>query len=193
MSLLDPSCCPNCKSIIDMSELYRIAPKSGATMLGNVAIECPVCRAELRVLQTRSYLVGLLAFLLSLVLATVSLIAAPVARGSTEYGIRMVMFVCLVWAGRVLHKRAIPKLLTVRLVQDEEIVRFPLAPKPSKPEEDIDPRSALELNAVEDDRPEWICTHCGEGNPGNFNECWKCQTGNRPNRTIRGANDQKLR
>lgn len=26
-----------------------------------------------------------------------------------------------------------------------------------------------------DPGPPWKCRHCGEENPGNFNECWKCQ------------------
>jgi hypothetical protein len=130
----------------------------------------------LRVLQARAYLVGLLVFFLPLVFVIVSVIAAPVARGSTDYSIRMMMFMAVLWIGIVLHKRAIPKLLTVRLVQNGEVVRFPLAPKPSVPEEDIDPSSALELKPVEDGRPEWTCANCGEQNPGNFDECWKCQT-----------------
>jgi hypothetical protein len=23
--------------------------------------------------------------------------------------------------------------------------------------------------------PSWVCAHCHEENPGNFDECWKCQ------------------
>jgi hypothetical protein len=176
MTLLDPPCCPNCKSIIDLAELYRMAPKSGTTMIGRVAIMCSVCRMELRVLQTRAYFVGLLVFLFPLLCVMVSGIAAPVARGSTDYSIRIVMLATVLWVGIVLHKRAIPKLLTVRLVQNGEIVRFPLAPKPSGPEEDTDSGSALELKPIEDGRPEWTCANCGEQNPGNFDECWKCQT-----------------
>jgi|SRR5882724_5638706 len=33
--------------------------------------------------------------------------------------------------------------------------------------------------AEEDPGPVWICAHCHEENPGNFEECWKCQR-NRP-------------
>jgi hypothetical protein len=39
-------------------------------------------------------------------------------------------------------------------------------------------RSAEEKTAptVEDGAvPSWTCPHCDEENPGNFNECWKCQ------------------
>jgi hypothetical protein len=34
--------------------------------------------------------------------------------------------------------------------------------------------------AIDDsDAPSWTCPHCHQENPGNFEECWKCQ-GNRP-------------
>jgi hypothetical protein len=68
MSLFDPPRCPNCRSIIDLTELYRVAPISGTTMIGRVGIVCPVCGMNLRVLQVRAYLIGLLAFFLPLVL-----------------------------------------------------------------------------------------------------------------------------
>jgi hypothetical protein len=32
-----------------------------------------------------------------------------------------------------------------------------------------------------DDGPSWTCAGCGEQNPANFEECWKCQR-NRPER-----------
>jgi hypothetical protein len=31
--------------------------------------------------------------------------------------------------------------------------------------------------------PSWICAHCHEDNPGNFDECWKCQR-NRPRNSV---------
>lgn len=33
--------------------------------------------------------------------------------------------------------------------------------------------------ARESENSKWICPHCHEENPGNFEECWKCQR-NRP-------------
>jgi hypothetical protein len=175
MSLLDPPRCPNCGSIIDLTELYRVAPKSGTTMIGRVGIVCPVCGMNLRVLQVRAQLIGLLAFFLPLVLVVTTYVAAPVARGSTDYRLRMVIFFIVLCVGIVLHKRSIPRLLTVRLVEIGEIVRFPLAPTP-KADENAEPRSALEFSPVEESRPVWTCAKCGEENPGNFDECWKCQT-----------------
>ena len=58
-------------------------------------------RDELTVLQVRAYLIGLLADgFLPLGLAGITYIAASVARGSTDYSIRMAIFlVVLGWSG----------------------------------------------------------------------------------------------
>jgi hypothetical protein len=44
----------------------------------------------------------------------------------------------------------------------------------------VSKRAVPEVAAVEevpdDTRPAWACPKCGEENPGNFSECWKCQT-----------------
>jgi hypothetical protein len=112
-----------------------------------------------------------------LFLIVVSYLVAPVTRGSTDYSIRTVIFIAVLWGAIVLHKRRIPRLLTVRLLQDNEIVRFPLAQSiVSETEEKAVPESALELEPTKDERPSWECLKCGEENPGNFDECWKCQT-----------------
>jgi hypothetical protein len=186
MTLLDSPQCANCNSVIDLTELYRVAPKSGTTMIGRVGIVCPVCGMNLRVLQVRAQLIGLLAFFLPLVLVVTTYIAAPVARGSTDYRLRMVIFFIVLWVGIVLHKRSIPRLLTLRLVENGEIVRYPLAPPP-KADENAEPRNALELTPVEENRPVWTCAKCGEENPGNFDECWKCQTWRADEKSASGA------
>ena len=176
MALLDPPRCPNCSSTIDLTDLYKVAQKAGTTMIGRVGIVCPVCGTSLRVLQVRAYLTGLLAFFLPFVLVVITYVAAPVARGSTDYSIRMAILIVLSWVGFALHKRYIPRLLTVRLLENGEVVRFPLAPAPPEAEENLEPGSALELTPVEENGPAWTCANCGEENPGNFDECWKCQT-----------------
>jgi hypothetical protein len=187
MSLLDPPRCPNCSSIIDLTELYRVAPKGGTTMIGRVGIVCPVCGMSLRVLQVRAYLIGLLAFFLPLVLVVTTYIAAPVVRGSTEYSIRMAIFIAVMWVGMSLHKRSIPRLLTLRLLENGEVVRIPLARTPMT-DEHAEPSNALQLTPVEANRPVWTCAKCGEENPGNFEECWKCQTWRAPE--IKQSDDQ---
>jgi hypothetical protein len=146
-------------------------------ILGQVAIACPVCGMKLRVLQGPAVVAGLLAFFIPIALMVVSQIVAPMARGSVGDRIRMVIFVAALLGALWLHRRNVPRLLTVRLLQDGEIVRYPLArPIVTESEEEREPKSALELNATENDRPSWECLQCGEENPGNFDECWKCQT-----------------
>lgn len=167
MSLLDPPRCPNCTSTIDLTELYRVAQKAGTTMVGRIGIVCPVCGMSLRVLQVRAYLIGLLAFFLPLVLVITTYIAAPVARGSTNYSIRMVIFMVVLWIGIALHKRSIPRLLTVRLLENGEVVLFPLARTPIA-KEDLEPSSALELTPVEENRPLWTKCELRGGESGEF-------------------------
>jgi len=44
-------------------------------------------------------------------------------------------------------------------------------PEPREPaEEESDGESAEPVG------PNWRCAKCGEENPGNFDECWKCET-----------------
>jgi len=49
-----------------------------------------------------------------------------------------------------------------------------LEPK-SVSEPPIDLRAAVEASGTEPVGPSWSCRSCGEENPGNFEECWKCQ------------------
>jgi hypothetical protein len=193
MSLLEPPHCPNCNSGIDLTELWRAAPRSGNTMIGRVGVVCTVCGVKLRVLQGRAYMTGWMVFVTLIALMAVSYLVAPVTRSSVEYKIRMGVFIVAVWGATVLHKRRIPTLLTVRLIQDGEIVQYPLArPAVAESEEDAEPQSALELNATKDDRPSWACPKCGEENPGNFDECWKCQTWRVPETNKSGDQSEKV-
>jgi hypothetical protein len=113
-----------------------------------------------------------------LALMVISTFVAPVTRGSIDYKIRMGVFVVVLFGAVFLQGRNNPRLLTVRLLQDNESVRYPLArPSISNPDEEAAQKSsAVQLEPIEDDRPSWVCAKCGEGNPGNFDVCWKCQT-----------------
>jgi hypothetical protein len=176
MSLLDPPRCPNCNSDIDLTELWRAAPKSGDAIVDRVALACPTCGVKLRVLQTRSYVIGLLAFMIPFALAAVAIYLVPVARGSMNDIIRKGILLVVLFGIIRLHKRYIPRLLTVRLLRDNEPARFPLAPSTvPEPEGEVPSSNALDLEPIQDDQPVWVCPTCHEENPGNFNECWKCQ------------------
>jgi hypothetical protein len=53
MSLLDVPRCPNCNSIIDLTELWDAAPKSqgGSLIVRPVGLACPTGGVKLKVLQ----------------------------------------------------------------------------------------------------------------------------------------------
>jgi hypothetical protein len=175
MSFLDPPRCPNCNSEVDLKALWRTAPKSGDAIVDRVALACPTCGVKLRVLQYRSYAIGLLAFLIPVALAVVLIFLVPVTRGSMNDIIRKGILMVVLFGIVRLHKRHIPRLLSVRLLRDNEPARFPLAPSTiPKPESEVASSNALDLEPIQDDRPAWVCVKCHEENPGNFNECWKC-------------------
>jgi ribosomal protein L40E len=75
-----------------------------------------------------------------------------------------------------LINRSIPKLLRLRALKDGEQVLFPLEPvaKSGQKEASFVPEP---LDHESDEtQVSWVCPKCGEENPGNFDECWKCQT-----------------
>jgi hypothetical protein len=173
VSLLDPPRCPYCHSETDLAELWRVAVKSGDAKFYPLAVKCPVCGMKLRVLLGRAQWTGMLATVVPFALVALSVFIAPVTRRSTEYYIRMGIFAVVVYGAVTLHQRNIPRLLTVRLLRDNEKARFPLAPPPV-PDPEATSNNALDLEPTEEDGPAWKCKSCGEENPGNFNQCWKC-------------------
>ncbi len=173
MPFLDPPRCPNCNSETDLTELWRTAVKSRDAQFYALGMMCPVCGVKLRVLLGRAQWIGFLAVIIPFALIVLSIFVAPVAQHSMEYKIRTGVFMAALFGATLLQKRYTPRLLTVRLLRDNEKVRFPLAPPPV-PEPDAASMSALDLQPTEDDRPNWVCPKCHEENPGNFDECWKC-------------------
>jgi len=165
MSLLDPPRCPNCNSEIDLKPLWDAALKSGDARTGRVAMKCPVCGMNLRVLLDRVQLTVILAIGVPLALLALSFFVVPMTRGSMEDKIRVAIYVVAFASAVFVLNRFTPRLLTVRLLRDGERARFPLAP-PIPVDREAVPK--------EDDRPSWVCPKCGEESPGNFDECWKC-------------------
>jgi hypothetical protein len=193
MSILNRPRCPNCNSDIDLTELWRAAPKSRNMMLGRIALRCPVCGVNLRVLQHRAVVAGLLTFVIPIALLVVSQIVAPMARGSVGYQIRMLIYFAAFSGLFWFQGRSIPRLLSVRLLQDGEVVQYPLARTAvAESKEEGEPEPALELTDKEDDRPSWACPKCREENPGNFDECWKCQTWRVPEINQSGDQSEKV-
>lgn len=176
MSLLDPPRCPNCNSEIDLKELWRAAPRTGrgSRLDGIIGVVCPACGIKLRVLDGRMAIISLGLFVLMV------LSAAVVGKLSRPYGndrAILVGFGIVCFAGFILFQKSIPKLMRLRLLEEGEKASFPLV---TLAEELAAERTAIEEQEEQnpepaaDAGPAWKCKSCGEENPGNFNECWKC-------------------
>jgi hypothetical protein len=133
-----------------------------------------VCGIKLRVLDRRMAFTSLGLFILML------LSAAVVGKLSRPYGndrVILVSFGIVCFAGFIVFQKSIPRLLRLRFLEAGEKAGFPLVTLA----EDL----AAERRAIEEEEeqnpeqtadagPAWKCKSCGEENPGNFNECWKC-------------------
>jgi hypothetical protein len=177
MSLFDPSRCPNCNSNIDLKDLWRYAPKTsrGSQLAGHIGIVCPVCGIKLRVLQGRLQITSIALFILLLSSALV------LGRLRLSYGGVKPLLIGLgavYLAGYVLFQKSIPRLLQLRILEEGEQAGFPLVTlaEDLAVQREAAARDGVDLEPVADTGPKWICANCGDENPGNFDECWKCQT-----------------
>jgi hypothetical protein len=124
----DPQC-PRCLQSVALQPLWRTAPtgKWGLVLNGTFGITCPHCGAKLRVLQTPMRLV-ITAIFASIIGAslyfenTVRGVGTPSDRKNVVVGV----FALLVILMPTLRYLA-PKLAELRLLQDNEIVQFPLS------------------------------------------------------------------
>jgi hypothetical protein len=178
MSLLDPPRCPNCNSEIALKNLWDAAPKTrgGSAIVRQVGIACPTCGVPLKVLQGRLLLSLFLTYIVPFVIV---LCVVLMTRWDDDRLRRLVtlgaLFVTYFAAFR-LHRHLIPRLLGVRLIGNNERVEFPLAKPAEAAEKTPEAAMTFPLAPTDEDGPAWKCKFCGEENPSNFNECWKCLT-----------------
>lgn len=176
MSLFDSPRCPNCNSEIDLKDVWRLAPKMvrGSRLAGKIGVVCPVCGIKLRVLDGRMAMTSVGLFILMLLSAG---LVGKLSRSLGNDRPLIVGFAVLCVAGFILFQMSIPWLLRLRVFEEGEKAAFPLV---TQAEDLAAERTAIEEEdeqnpePTEDAGPAWKCKSCGEENPGNFNECWKC-------------------
>jgi hypothetical protein len=178
MSLLELPRCPNCNSEIALKKLWEAAPKNrgGVSIIRPVGLACPTCGMKLRVLQKR-LLWGLAVAYVVPIAVVVPLFAhmSPMLTYQARRVVLAALVVVVTFGAFRLLKHFIPRLLRVRILGSEEKVVFPLA----KIEVQAEETEAIDVSGLEptdEDQAGWTCKSCGEENPGNFNECWKCLT-----------------
>jgi predicted RNA-binding Zn-ribbon protein involved in translation (DUF1610 family) len=175
MSLLDPPFCPQCKSEVELADLWSVVPKFGfLAMMKRVGVVCPQCGAGLRVLPSLSSLSVALGLVFVVFVGVIAAWFVPVGWGALHRRERGLWVVAglIALSGLAIQESFAPRLLRLRLLNPEEVVTFPV--KVPATERSTSPEAAdIKEN---DKRPTWVCPKCGEQNPGNFDECWKCQT-----------------
>jgi hypothetical protein len=179
MSLLDRPRCPNCNSEVDLKELWRAAPKTGrggTVIAGSVGLACPTCGVKLKVLQARLQIASVLLFLLPFGLVALFAYFDPFYKDEVMRRASVIILLVSYASGFFLVRRMSPRLLRLRLLKDGEKVRFPLEVAARIHEQEVSPIQDEEDEAPEIEGPTWVCPKCHEENPGNFDECWKCQT-----------------
>jgi hypothetical protein len=177
MPLLDPPHCPNCNSEIDLKALWRAAPKNrGMVLSDRVGIVCPVCGVKLRVTQGRVQVSTILVFVVPFALALLVNRIVPLGTGMPSAKIAWIILAAIYIGGFILQGRLSPRLLRLRFVAAGEEVAYPLVSLAREMEAESRAIADDPLNQppTADDRQAWKCKDCGEENPGNFNECWKC-------------------
>jgi hypothetical protein len=170
MSLLNPPRCPQCDSEIDLTELWRATPKIASLYVkGRIGVVCPHCGAKSRVLGHFANLSAILALLFLVFVGVVAARAVPIGWSRSERGDRVLWVVAGVIAlgGLAVQRSAAPGLLRLRALEPKDIVKFPLSKRAA-------PEVAAVKGLSDDTRPAWVCPKCGDENPGNFDECWKC-------------------
>jgi hypothetical protein len=144
---------------------------------GHVGVVCPVCGVKLRVLQGRVQVSGILVFILPVALGFLLTRFFPINSGSVSGKLALAIFAALYIGAFFLHQHFIPRLLTLRFLKDGESAGFPLV---TLAEDLAAERKAIEEDELNQGPPadgaKWVCPKCQEENPGNFDECWKCQT-----------------
>jgi len=184
MLILDDPRCPRCQGTVPLRELWKEAPKvKGLFLEGKVGIVCPCCGEKLRVIQYRVVLasLGLLAIFAAISAAVGELERAHHVKLSE--GVQFLVSAALVSGVFFLQWRYAYRFATIRSLRDGERASFPLLVSEAPEfvdEKNIDPgllsQGAADLHMNPSNARPWVCLKCREENPGEFDNCWKCQT-----------------
>ena len=143
---------------------------------GRVGIVCPHCSAKLEVTQSRVRL-AILPF-------AAAMVAGPfvffwTAGTHMDPKSQVLLAPGLVWMGTMwwIFWRCAPHLAQLRLLDDDESVRFPLELEKENAAEYAKYLKEIETPDIVEDgsRPEWTCPQCHERVPGAFEICWNCE------------------
>jgi len=125
MPLLSPPRCPQCSGEVPLEGLWRVAPTNRSNFLmHDTGIQCPHCGARLRILQGRASW-GTFLLLVTALFLVGGMAEHLVKAGVLPRGSFLGAFVLLVMLSWPLTRSA-PRLVTLRVAYDGEILEYPL-------------------------------------------------------------------
>lgn len=154
-----------------MAEVWSLARKVGSGFLrSKTGILCPICKAELRIFQTRSQIAVVVAVVA--VFGVFMLAVSAVPKNSDLFAPMVGAFVIIV--GFVTSGGFARRFAFLRPREDGEVLDFPVERFKQEAEKARLDAEELYLDPPKPG-PAWTCARCEEQNPGTFMICWKCQ------------------
>jgi hypothetical protein len=140
---------------------------------------------RLRIFQARASFFRIVSLLLSIAVAFF-LVQKMLPHSAKDA--RKILALCVALPLIFFLDRFAPCFAQVREPKDQDMLEFPLSPKPVAEEsESAEAKGQRELAEAMDEAKNggsdnisplgWRCPSCGEENPGEFDICWKCQKG----------------
>ena len=183
MPLIDEPRCPQCGQTVPTRELWRVADTNKFGLLKeDCGVVCPQCGVHLRIRQSRI----IVFYIASIIVAAV--LVSYLSPFLHNKDLATVLVFVVLAAAVALQFRYSPCFARLEIANDvgKDKISYPLSVKPVPIVESDEERDARELQEVLTKEPDrefdataaasWKCLSCGEENPGNFTECWKCQT-----------------
>jgi predicted RNA-binding Zn-ribbon protein involved in translation (DUF1610 family) len=181
VALISEPRCPQCGNSVPTRALWSASETDRFGMLRTrTGVVCSQCGIHLKVRQSRIAILNI-----TLLLGAGALAGYVVAHGSNKDA-SVLLAVLIVGTAVAFQFRYSPCFAQLEIASgvDAEKLSYPLSTKATPIVELDDERGERELKeavasgaeseATKASSP-WRCESCGEDNPGNFNECWKCQ------------------
>lgn len=178
MPLFDPPHCPNCESLLPLSDVRREVFRITGLFGKKFGIRCTVCRSVLKVKALRPWalIVSMDAFVMLGLAWIGTLRPKPIPDEQLAPAL-----ILLFGIGALVVWRWIPRFAQVRPLEPGEqlTIEAELSILDDMSDEDkseIADRAEWAESVKDASRVPWRCESCGEENPATFDICWKCQS-----------------
>jgi hypothetical protein len=184
--MIEPPSCPLCLTRVRASDLRRELNRRTNLLSERVArgVACPGCGAVLHIVRWPAVVIRLALFpgvILACALALKS-IAPQLAKGGQLFLVFLITAATYAagayWGPLFAQLRPAgpdERLIPSRSFEEEEAALLPNDPQYQEAVEDAEQLGQWQEEIRDPARKPWKCPSCGEENPAEFDECWKCE------------------